>query len=276
MLHLIENNIFSKVRISDSYYDARVIAVCLYPNMQPSFMFMTKEGWCFADLPVEAQKFPFKSAKTPPPLGSGDWTWTPANAIVHIRVNSDTESNIHKGTLHGFISGTEDNVLYGLVITDFGVVGWYTLSRINFHSKNEAWNPPNWEKARGAACIFLFTKDKKVLAVRRKDSDFFGCPGGKIESGETPYAAAIRELHEETGINLLIDLNPKISTVTQFDHQYVEDTLVTTFFLQCDTEISIIEKSHNASWISFEQFFLYNAYPNWLPSIITFLRQRWF
>jgi ADP-ribose pyrophosphatase YjhB (NUDIX family) len=42
---------------------------------------------------------------------------------------------------------------------------------------------------RGAALLGL-----------RWDSDFWGQPGGGIEPGETPWDAAVREIHEETGI----------------------------------------------------------------------------
>lgn len=38
-----------------------------------------------------------------------------------------------------------------------------------------------------------------ILFVR-KDRSKWALPGGKIEPGESPAAAAIRELHEETGL----------------------------------------------------------------------------
>lgn len=45
---------------------------------------------------------------------------------------------------------------------------------------------------------------KKVLAVHRKDNpDDWGFPGGKIDKGETPLVAMLRELGEETPYGLV-------------------------------------------------------------------------
>lgn len=42
----------------------------------------------------------------------------------------------------------------------------------------------------------------RVLVVRKRGTHRFMLPGGKIEAGETPAQAAIRELHEEVGADL--------------------------------------------------------------------------
>lgn len=39
-----------------------------------------------------------------------------------------------------------------------------------------------------------------VLLIEREDGQGWAMPGGAIESGETPYQAALRELTEETGL----------------------------------------------------------------------------
>lgn len=49
-------------------------------------------------------------------------------------------------------------------------------------------------------CIF---NDKgEVLLQKRADSNKWGFPGGVIELGETPQMAAIREVKEETGLDV--------------------------------------------------------------------------
>lgn len=54
------------------------------------------------------------------------------------------------------------------------------------------------------AAVALIDKDGRVLLAQRpKDKSMAGLwefPGGKVEPGETPEAALIRELHEEIGI----------------------------------------------------------------------------
>lgn len=53
------------------------------------------------------------------------------------------------------------------------------------------------------AAVMLIIKDGKILAVsRRYDHTKFGLAGGKVEDGETPGMAAIRETYEETGVRV--------------------------------------------------------------------------
>ena len=58
----------------------------------------------------------------------------------------------------------------------------------------------------GVAAAALANRDGRVLVQRRPNgSDFAGLwefPGGKLEPGETPEAALIRELNEELGIDV--------------------------------------------------------------------------
>jgi ADP-ribose pyrophosphatase YjhB (NUDIX family) len=46
---------------------------------------------------------------------------------------------------------------------------------------------------------------QRVLLVRQTDSGKWATPGGAIEPGESPEDAAIREMREETGLEIVID-----------------------------------------------------------------------
>jgi len=43
-----------------------------------------------------------------------------------------------------------------------------------------------------------------VLLCRRRDVDLWNLPGGKAESGETPWEAAVREAKEELGVTISV------------------------------------------------------------------------
>lgn len=54
-----------------------------------------------------------------------------------------------------------------------------------------------------ASCVLLMNNDGQVLAVSRKDdATKFGLPGGKNEKNESDLYTAVRELKEETGIDI--------------------------------------------------------------------------
>ncbi|WP_424464490.1 NUDIX hydrolase [Pseudoclavibacter helvolus] len=52
------------------------------------------------------------------------------------------------------------------------------------------------------AAICFENSEGQVLTVRKRGTTKFMLPGGKLEPGESPKAAAIREIEEEVGISL--------------------------------------------------------------------------
>lgn len=78
--------------------------------------------------------------------------------------------------------------------------------------KPEIFNP----KFEAVGCFLEY--QEKILLLLRQDNksqgNTWGIPGGKLEKGETPINAAIRETFEETGFN--------ISTFTYLGSVYIK------------------------------------------------------
>ena len=52
----------------------------------------------------------------------------------------------------------------------------------------------------GASAVVV--SDGQVLLIKRRDVEVWALPGGAIDSGESTAQAAIREVKEETGIDI--------------------------------------------------------------------------
>lgn len=64
---------------------------------------------------------------------------------------------------------------------------------------------PDMAKVVLVSAVALIDRDGRVLVAQRPEgksmAGLWEFPGGKVEEGETPEAALIRELHEELGID---------------------------------------------------------------------------
>ena len=58
---------------------------------------------------------------------------------------------------------------------------------------------------QGAFGIIFRNNNKEVLLVKRRDMPIWVLPGGGLEQGESPEQAAIREVYEETGYEVVIN-----------------------------------------------------------------------
>ena len=51
----------------------------------------------------------------------------------------------------------------------------------------------------------IFDAQDRILLCHRRDYDLWNLPGGGLEDGETPWSAMIREVKEETGLDVEIE-----------------------------------------------------------------------
>lgn len=83
-----------------------------------------------------------------------------------------------------------------------------------------------------AAGLFLVNKDNKILVGHptNHDPNFWSIPKGKIDEGETPLQAAIRETYEESNVKLFQDLHDFVELGKQvYKHKKKEITLFAHF-----------------------------------------------
>lgn len=65
--------------------------------------------------------------------------------------------------------------------------------------------PDKWKHLPVAVCCVIRNDEGQILLVSRKDDPTsFGLPGGKVDLGETPQEAIIREVKEETGLDIVL------------------------------------------------------------------------
>lgn len=97
----------------------------------------------------------------------------------------------------------------------------------------------------------IIKKDNKIFATQRGYGDFKGgweFPGGKIELGETPEQALIREIKEELETEISVD-----KFITTVDYDYPNFHLHMQCFL-CSIEkgtLTLLEHSA-AKWLDME------------------------
>lgn len=81
------------------------------------------------------------------------------------------------------------------------------------------------------SAVALIDRDGRVLLAQRPEgkpmAGLWEFPGGKVEPGETPEAALIRELHEELGIDTWASC---LAPLTFASHAYAEFHLLMPLF----------------------------------------------
>jgi ADP-ribose pyrophosphatase YjhB (NUDIX family) len=63
-------------------------------------------------------------------------------------------------------------------------------------------NAPQPNSIAVAVSAFVLDEYGQLLMIRRTDNDLYSIPGGQLELGETLTQTAVRELAEETGIDI--------------------------------------------------------------------------
>ncbi|MBA4490598.1 8-oxo-dGTP diphosphatase MutT [Paracoccus sp. S1E-3] len=119
------------------------------------------------------------------------------------------------------------------------------------------------------AAVALVDADGRVLLAQRPEgkslAGLWEFPGGKVEQGETPEAALIRELHEELGIDTHASC---LAPLTFASHSYEAFHLLMPLFI-CRrwTGIAVPREGQKLAWVRAKDLRSYEMPPADVPLI---------
>jgi dATP pyrophosphohydrolase len=142
-----------------------------------------------------------------------------------------------------------------------------------------------WKRPE-SVLVVVATKSQKILCLLRADHPhFWQSITGSVQEGEAPEAAALRELHEETGIEakegILVDCQCSVyfDIYPHWRHRYHPDVKqnlehVFCFFLETEQNIKLSHEHTKYCWLSKEEAIKTMASPSNQTAIEKFILEH--
>lgn len=148
-------------------------------------------------------------------------------------------------------------------------------------------NITNYKNPNSVLIVIYTEKTRRVLMLQRQDDPtFWQSVTGAIETGETPYQTALREVREEVGIDIFAQnlslydcrYSVKFEIFPQFRYKYAPNVTHNTehwFLLALPDEIEPILTEHLAyQWLSVDDAVALTKSPNNAEAIAKYLADQ--
>ncbi|WP_330271192.1 NUDIX domain-containing protein [Lentzea sp. NBC_00516] len=128
-------------------------------------------------------------------------------------------------------------------------------------------NAPKANSLRPAVSAFVQDKNNRILMIRRTDNDKYAIPGGQQEVGETLSQTAVREVKEETGIDIevtgLIGLYSNPGHVIAYDDGEIRQEFSICFKASAKGgSLSTSDESKEVQWVEPEDLEELDIHPS--------------
>ncbi len=116
-------------------------------------------------------------------------------------------------------------------------------------------------KEKSCGCIII--KNRKVLLVYEKNTNFWGFPKGHMEEGESEIQTALREVKEEVGLEVDIDKEKRYE-LNYIIRDEIDKTTV-LYIARTKSEEIVMQESEiaNIKWCDFDEALNTLTFENW-------------
>ena len=117
------------------------------------------------------------------------------------------------------------------------------------------------KKEKSCGCIII--KNENVLLVYEKNRNFWGFPKGHMEKGETEIETALREVKEEIGIDVEIDVQKRYTLNYNIKNEIDKTTVL--YIAKPKSEEIVIQDDEieKIKWCSFDNALDTLTFENW-------------